>query len=181
MFTQMFGTLSSFPEIILRSAIVYIVLILSFRIAGKRHISQLSLIDFVLVLLVSNAVQNAMVGSDSSVGGGIAAAFTLILINLAFSKLIFRSKRASHLIEGEPTLLIRNGKPLETHLHKEQISTDELCEAIREHGIPDIRHVRTAILELDGSISCIPYNESHHVEHHLPPLKRNRHVQRRSA
>jgi len=169
----MFDSLTLLPETILRSCIVYIILIFAFRLVGKRHISQLSLLDFVLILLVSNVVQNAMVGNDESLLGGVTAAIALIALNFLFTTLIFKSSKFEKLIEGEPTLLIRHGQPLEGHLRHEQINLQELEEAVREHGIPDIRHVKTAILELDGSISCIPYDEDHHhPEKHLPPLKR---------
>ena len=88
----MFGDYHQFPEIILRSVVVYLVILIGFRIAGKRHISQLSLVDFALFLLISNAVQNAMVGSDTSLLGGVIAAASLLLTNLVLSKSIFKSK-----------------------------------------------------------------------------------------
>ena len=176
----MFATsLSSLVEIVLRSAVVYLVILLGFRVAGKRHISQLSLLDFALILLVSNAVQNAMVGNDTTLIGGIIAAGTLILLNVILTKIFFKDERVARLIAGEPRLLVRNGQYVMSNLAHESIRPEELEEQIREHGFDDISKVRTAILEMDGSISIIPYDtEGRHIEHHLPFVRR-RHRARR--
>src|SRR6267142_7084189 len=106
----MFGDYHQFPEIILRSVIVYLVILVCFRIAGKRHISQLSLIDFALILLISNAVQNAMVGNDTSLFGGIVAAISLLLTNLLLTKFVFQNKSRREFFIGEPKLLVRNSQ-----------------------------------------------------------------------
>ena len=165
--------------IVVRSSVVYIFILAAFRLAGKRHVSQLSLVDFALILLVSNAVQNAMVGNDSSLLGGIIAAATLILINLILTKFIYKETKLGNLITGEPRLLVRNGKYVESNLQKEEIRPEELEEQIREHGFNNISEVRTAILEMDGSISILPYNkEGQHMEHHMP-FMRHRHRTRR--
>lgn len=165
-------------RIILRSTCVYLAVWGALRLVGKRHVGQLSLVDFVLVLLVSNAVQNAMVGSeDASVTGGLAAAFTLILINLGLTRLLLRSSRLSALLEGEPTLLIRDGVILEQHLLREGLRQEELEEAIREHGIENAAGVKQAILEIDGSISILPVGAQH--EQRMPPLRRHRRSGRR--
>ena len=170
---------SSLSEIVLRSAVVYLVIIIGFRLAGKRHISQLSLLDFALILLVSNAVQNAMVGNDTTLPGGIIAAMTLIAINMVLTKVFFKDDKLAHMIGGEPKLLIRNGKYVMSNLAHEEIRTDEIEEQIREHGFADISEVRTAILEMDGSISIIPFStDGGHVEHHMPFVRR-RHRTRR--
>src|SRR5436190_12108040 len=103
-------SLQSLVWIVLRSTVVYLVMLGGFRLAGKRHISQLSLLDFALILLVSNAVQNAMVGNDTSLTGGIVAAATLISLNVILTRLFFRDERMAHLLGGEPRLLVRNGR-----------------------------------------------------------------------
>ncbi|HZK76416.1 MAG TPA: hypothetical protein VFD13_05855 [Candidatus Kapabacteria bacterium] len=100
----------SMVAIVVRSTVVYLVILAGFRLAGKRHISQLSLVDFALILLVSNAVQNAMVGGDTSLLGGIVAATTLILINVLLTKFLFRETKLGRIITGEPRLLVRNGQ-----------------------------------------------------------------------
>ncbi len=153
----MFDQLTAFPEIILRSSVVYLAILIGFRIAGKRHISQLSLVDFALVLLVSNAVQNAMVGNDTSLTGGLFAAATLICINLLLTRFVFKSNRFGKALQGEARLLIHNGIAIQHNLDIEEISQDELEESIREHGIETIAEVKVAVIELDGSISIVPF------------------------
>jgi uncharacterized membrane protein YcaP (DUF421 family) len=163
-------------EIVLRSSIVYLVILVGFRIAGKRHLSQLSLVDFALVLLVSNAVQNAMVGSDVTLEGGLIAASTLILLNILITKVLFKEAGLAHWIAGEPRLLVRNGQPVMSNLIKEDIRVEELEEQIREHGIETIGEVRAAIIETDGTISVIPFQQegTPHVEHRMPYIRKKR-------
>jgi len=156
----MFDSVSAFPEIILRSAVVYLMIIVGFRFAGKRHISQLSLIDFALILLVSNAVQNAMVGNDSSLTGGLVAALTLLIINIVLTRFVFKSNRLSRALQGEPRILILNGHTLEHNMDLEEISMNEIEESVREHGLENVEAVKIAVLELDGSISVVPFEAS---------------------
>ncbi len=157
--------LSSILDIAARSAIIYIVVVVGLRLLGKRHVAQLSLIDFVLILLISNAVQNAMVGNDSSLLGGVVAAVTLLLLNVAFSTVLYRWTRLDALLEGNPTLLVHNGRAIRKHLEQERITEEELERAIREHGIGTIGEVRNAVMELDGSISVVPRTgEEKHIE-----------------
>lgn len=162
---------------VLRSAIVYVAIYVGLRAAGKRHAGQLSIVDFVLVLLVSNAVQNAMVGNDSSLLGGIVAALTLILVNLALTRLVIRHERLAAFLEGEPTLLVRDGRILDNALGREGIRRAELEAAIREHGFKDVGDCRAAILEIDGSISVVGMDDPTHARR-LPPLH---HHHRRKA
>jgi uncharacterized membrane protein YcaP (DUF421 family) len=160
-------------EIVLRCTAVYLAVYAALRVSGKRHLSQLSLVDFVLVLLVSNAVQNAMVGNDSSLLGGLVAAGALILVNVFLTRLLLRNERLGHLLEGEPTLLVRNGQVLEGHLMREGIRRSELEAAMREHGIPDLAHVKQAVLEVDGSISFCSF-ENHDERRMIGPPSRRR-------
>jgi uncharacterized membrane protein YcaP (DUF421 family) len=176
----MFGDYHQFPEIILRSVVVYLVILAAFRLAGKRHISQLSLVDFALILLIANAVQNAMVGNDTSLTGGIVAALSLLAANLVITRFISRSKTSRNFFVGEPKLLIRNSQIIRSTIEREELSEDDLLEAIREHGFESFKEVRTAILELDGSISIIPYPQpGEHIEHHLAPITRKRRGRKR--
>ena len=176
----MLGDYHLLPEIILRSIIVYLVILGAFRLAGKRHVSQLSLIDFALVLLISNAVQNAMIGNDSSLTGGITAALALLATNLILTRLVFKNQLSRTLFLGEPKLLVRNSQPIKSTLNSEELGEEELLEAIREHGFTSLQEVRTAILELDGSISIIPYSQTgQYVEHHLAPISKRRRGKKR--
>jgi len=154
---------------VLRSSLVYLAIYVALRIAGKRHVGQLSIVDFVLVLLVSNAVQNAMVGNDSSLLGGIVAACTLIAVNLVLTRVVVRNEGLANFLEGEPTLLVRDGKVLDGALAREGIRRAELEAAIREHGFKDVGDCRAAILEIDGSISVVGMEDPVHVRR-LPPL-----------
>jgi uncharacterized membrane protein YcaP (DUF421 family) len=158
--------------------------LLALRLAGKRHVGQLSIVDFVLVLLVSNSVQNAMVGSDTSLAGGLVAALTLIAVNLALTRLVFRHAKFGSVLEGEPALLVRNGQIVEGHLAHEGIRPAELEAAIREHGFETVRQCRTVIQEIDGSISVVPYEADgakKKDEHPLPPLPRHGQHHRRGG
>ena len=156
---------------VVRSLVVYLAILAALRLAGKRHVGQLSIVDFVLVLLVSNAVQNAMVGSDTSLVGGLIAAVTLIAVNLVLTRFVLRHEKLGSLVEGEPTILVRNGRVIETQLAREGIRRAELDAAIREHGLADEKHCRLVIQEIDGSISVVPYGDDA-KEHHLPPIHR---------
>lgn len=146
---------NTYLNVVISSAVVYIFITVAFRLFGKKELAQLSVLDIVFVLLISNAVQNAMVGSDTSLLGGIIAACTLFVLNFLFKYLLFRSKFFSRLVEGEPVILVSEGKVKDINLRKMEISTDELIEAIHEHGVKSIREVNLAILEVDGNISIM--------------------------
>jgi len=157
-------------EIILRTAIVYAVILVGIRLTGKREVGQMTPFDLALLLLLSNAVQNAMTGSDSSVTGGIVAAVTLLLLNAAVNRLAWKNRKARKVIEGTPTVLIRHGTILEKNLEKEKVTVDSLMQALREHGIATIADVSIAVLEIDGSISVLKNDE-------IPPADRpHRHI-----
>lgn len=150
----------NFLEIVGRSVIVYLFIVIAIRIAGKKELAQLSVIDLVFILLISNAVQNAMVGPDNSLLGGIIAAASLFLVNIILKFITFRYKKANILIEGEPVILIHNGELIKKNLEKEKIPLEELEASIREHGVEKIEDVNLAILEIDGNISIISDNFS---------------------
>ena len=163
---------NTFLDIALRSAVVYIIILLGLRLIGKKHVAQLSTIDLVLILLISNSVQNAMVGNDTSLLGGIVAAATLLVLNLILTKVFFRYRGAETLLEGVPTLLIHDGAVIQPHLQSENITEEELERAIREHGIESVSDVKTAIMESDGTISIIA--KSGGAEHRIESFKHRR-------
>ena len=148
-------------SIALRSAAVYICIVLFIRIFGKKELSQLSVIDLVFILLISNSVQNAMVGNNSSLEGGLIAALTLFILNTIFRTLIFKSKSVETFLEGSPVLLIYQGKVLKEHLDKVKITIEELEATVREHGVEKISEVDIATLEVDGNISVLSDNYKH--------------------
>ena len=144
-----------FLSIALRSIAVYFFIIIAIRIFGKKELSQLSVTDLVFILLISNSVQNAMVGPDSTLLGGLTAAGALFLFNFLLKQIGFRDKRFNKLIQGSPVILIHDGILAEENLRKEKISHDELEIAVREHGVKSFQDVNLAILETDGNISIL--------------------------
>lgn len=146
-------------EIVLRTAIVYFVILVGIRLSGKREVGQMTPFDLALLLLISNAVQNAMTGPDTSVTGGIVAAVTLLVINGVMTQVVWKNRKVRKFVEGTPTLLIRHGKLIEEHLAKEKVSVDALTQALREHGVASVSDVSVAVLEIDGSISVLKNDE----------------------
>ena len=147
--------LAPYFDIIGRSVAVYLFILIAIRLFGKKELSQLSTSDLVLILLISNAVQNAMVGSDSSLGGGLIAALTLFIINYVFKLVMYKNKSATILIEGNTTILIYKGVINEETIKREKITHDELEAVVREHGVVSSSEVEIAILERDGNISVV--------------------------
>ena len=146
----------SLPEIILRTVIVYIAVLALLRFAGKRELGQMSVADLVVIIVIANAVQNAMNGGDVSLTGGIVAAATLVGVNLLVGRYGSRVPLIGHYIRDEPTLLMQDGVPLEKNMEHEHVDKEDIEMAAREHGIGDLSEVSEAVLEPDGSISIIP-------------------------
>lgn len=146
-------------EIALRAAIIYVVVLIGLRLTGKREVGQMTPFDLVLLLLIANAVQNAMTGPDTSVTGGLVAVATLLAVNALVTHVVWRHKKAREWIEGTPTLLIRSGKVIPEHLAKEKVTREELQQALREHGVASVEEVSLAVLEIDGSISVLRNDE----------------------
>lgn len=149
----------SLLDIAIRSSSVYVFMIVAFRIFGKRELSQLSIADLVLIVLISNAVQNAMVGENTSLLGGLTAATVLFALNMLLGFLMYRFKGIRKLVQSEPVTLIYNGKVLRNNLKDVLLTEDELLAAVREHGVASCEDVSMAILEVDGNISVISENE----------------------
>lgn len=149
---------NNYVQIILSSIAVYLFVIIAIRLFGKKELSQLSVIDLVFVLLISNSVQNAMVGTDTTLLGGLTAACSLFIVNYAFKKFIYRFPKLSKLIQGESVMLIYDGVPNQKNIAASMLTMDELMEAIREHGVSRIEDVNLAILEVDGNISVLTDN-----------------------
>lgn len=143
-------------ELILRSAIVYVFLIALLRITGKRQVGQLAPFDLVLLLVLSNAVQNSMNAGDNSLVGGLISATTLVALNFLVGWATYRNKKVSAIIEGRPQLLIHNGKLFEDIMQKEKLTHHELNAALREAGCMHLEDVHTALFENNGMISVIP-------------------------
>jgi uncharacterized membrane protein YcaP (DUF421 family) len=146
----------SLPEIILRTIVVYIAVLVLLRFAGKRELGQMSVADLVVIIVIANAVQNAMNGGDVSLTGGIVAAATLVGANLLVGRYGSRLPIIGHYVRDEPTLLMQDGSPIDKNMEHEHVDMEDIEMAAREHGIPDLSEVSEAVLEPDGSISIIP-------------------------
>ncbi|HUH25943.1 MAG TPA: YetF domain-containing protein [Flavobacterium sp.] len=153
-------------DIVMRSVAVYLFMIIAVRITGKKELSQLNTTDVILILLISNAVQNAMVGSNTSLLGGLCAAAVLFGLNFLLKRWLFKSSRFRNLLNQKPEILIHNGKMDFKILSKLEITQEELEEAIREHRIETIEEVKWAIFEIDGNISIISETNSLRQTHY---------------
>jgi uncharacterized membrane protein YcaP (DUF421 family) len=147
--------MNEYLDVIVRSLAVYFFMVLAIRLFGKKELSQLNTADIILILLISNAVQNAMVGSNTSLSGGITAALVLFVVNFGLKKILYKFPQLNALIQEKPVVLIHDGKADYKALAKLSISSDELHEAIREHGLEHYTEVKLALLEMDGNISII--------------------------
>ena len=156
-------------EFVLRALIVYGFVILILRLTGKRQIGQMSPFDLVLLLVLSNAVQNSMNGGDNSVSGGMILAGTLVAINALLGYLTFKSKTIENIIEGEPEVLVFNGKVINRALIKEGLTMDELEGAMRAAGCDDVSKIHLATMEQNGQISIVC---GEHSEHQGPKVRR---------
>jgi len=148
---------NNYVRIIGSTLAVYIFIVVAIRLFGKKELAQLSVVDLVFILLISNAVQNAMVGPDSTLLGGLVAASTLFLTNYLLKYLQYKFPRFGKLVEGDAIMLVYEGKFIESHMKKAKITQDEIMEAVREHGVATIEEVDLAIMEVDGSISILSH------------------------
>jgi uncharacterized membrane protein YcaP (DUF421 family) len=146
---------NNYFRIVFSSIAVYFFIILAIRLFGKKELAQLSVYDLVFILLISNAVQNAMVGPDSTLSGGLVAAGSLFVVNFILKKLQLRFPKFGKAIQGEAIMLVFKGKVLSSNMKNAGITEDELMEVIREHGVTSVSEVNLAVLEVDGNISVL--------------------------
>jgi len=146
---------NNYVRIILSTVAVYLFLIIAIRLFGKKELAQLSVFDLVFILLISNVVQNAMTGPDTTLSGGLIGAAALFIVNYLLKFLEFRFPFFSKAIQGEAVMLIFKGKVNRSNLERAKITMDELIEAIREHGVTTIEEVDLAVFEVDGNISVL--------------------------
>ena len=150
--------------IVVRTLVVYAFILVGFRLSGKREVGQLAPFDFALILLIANAVQNAMVGPDSSLVGGLVAAAVLLVANSALGHLAANHKGSEKLLRGSARMLVYRGHVDEHALQAERISHGELLQALRENGCGTVADCRLAVLEVDGTISVVTAAGGNHVE-----------------
>ncbi|MBE8712324.1 DUF421 domain-containing protein [Sphingobacterium hungaricum] len=147
-------------DIVIRSLCVYLFMVIAIRLFGKNQLSQLNAGDVVLLMLISNAVQNAMVGENTSLAGGIVAGLVLFLANFGLKKIMFAKPAFRSIMEADPVILVKDGVIDYKAMVEVEITLDELQEAIREHGIEHVEDVKLSILEVDGNISVISEDKS---------------------
>jgi uncharacterized membrane protein YcaP (DUF421 family) len=169
----MFHMGTEFWSVIVRTLLVYVGVVVFLRLAGKRELGQMTVVDLVVILLVANAVQNAMTGPDFSVEGGLTAVAVLLLANKAVSLLRLHGGVWGRLIEGTPTVLVEDGQLIAPALRREGLEEDELEMVVREHGIASLGDVQMAVLETDGAISIVPRSaQVVRTRKHVRQLKR---------
>lgn len=151
------NVLIGYGHIVISSICVYVFIIVALRLFGKKELAQLTVVDLVFILLISNAVQNAMVGTDSSLTGGIVAALSLFAINYLFKIVMYKFPKFGKAIQGHAILLIYKGVVNQENMSKVKLSSEELMESVREHGARTIEDVDLAVLEVDGNISILSH------------------------
>jgi uncharacterized membrane protein YcaP (DUF421 family) len=139
-----------------KTAVIYLFVAAGLRLLGTRTLGQMSIYDLVLIVVVANSVQNAMVGRDNSLGGGIVAAMTLFMLNRAFTFLFVQRPEIRRWLTGEPILIVCDGQLLAGPTSRAGLTRDNIMAAMREHGIDSLEDVQMAVLEVDGTISIVP-------------------------
>ena len=159
-------------EKLLRPVIVYLVLVLLLRLFGKRELAQLNPFDLVVLLSLSNTVQNAIIGDDNSVTGGLIGAFSLLAINWLVVRVLFRSRKLTSVIEGRATVLVSNGQIDQRALQRESLSREELLAVIHRQGFEDFDQVRRCELEPNGTFYVEAFDPSAADKRHAELLAR---------
>jgi uncharacterized membrane protein YcaP (DUF421 family) len=153
-------------EKIIRPIVVYLFLIIGLRLAGKRELAQLNPFDLVVLLTLSNTVQNAIIGEDNSVMGGLIGATTLLAVNYVAVRFVYGHDKLERLIEGDPDVLVENGQLKEERLKKELITRAELEAAARRQGLASLDECERAVLEPGGTVSFIGKKPSPETARH---------------
>jgi uncharacterized membrane protein YcaP (DUF421 family) len=142
-------------EKVIRSVVVYIFLLGAFRLVGKRQLGQMTPFDLVVLLIISNVVQNALIGNDNSLGGGVLGATTILVVNALVAWLTYHFKPVRRVVEHRPTILVCHGRILWKNLESERLSRSEFHAALRREGVVTTRGLRYVLLEQDGHLSVI--------------------------
>jgi uncharacterized membrane protein YcaP (DUF421 family) len=145
----------TWAEKLIRPLIVYIALLFLLKLFGKRELAQLNPFDLVVLLILSNTVQNAIIGNDTSLAGGLVGACVLLIINWVIVRYFYRHPLLERFFEGEPTILVQDGRLVQTACDQQEITGPELQAALRRQGYEDLSQVKQAILETSGAISVI--------------------------
>jgi uncharacterized membrane protein YcaP (DUF421 family) len=139
-----------------KTTVVYLFLVAGLRLLGKRELGQMNIYDLVLIIVLANSVQNAMVGDDTTLLGGLVAATTLLILNRLFTLAMLRWRRLERFLIGGPLLIVNHGHYLEDRMRKEGITREQVMAALREHGLSHLTQARMCVVEVDGTISVVP-------------------------
>jgi uncharacterized membrane protein YcaP (DUF421 family) len=181
LFQNMFHLPLPIAEKLLRPVLVYLVLVVLLRLFGKRELAQLNPFDLVVLLSLSNTVQNAIIGDDNSVTGGVIGAFSLLAINWFVVQVLYRSPRLTRALEGRSTTLVRNGQVDLLALARESLTREELLSVIHRQGFEDFHQVRTCQLEPNGTFYIEAVEPSIAEKHHADLMARLDALQREIA
>jgi uncharacterized membrane protein YcaP (DUF421 family) len=154
--SNLFDMGEPWPEKVIRSVAVYLFLFIALRLAGKRELGNVSTGDLIVVLLLANTVQNAIIGDETSLVGGLAGAVILIALNKAIVAASYHNRRFRRMVDGIPVELVVDGEVDEAALSREKVTLDELAMAVREQSVAGFENVKRAVLETNGMISVIP-------------------------
>jgi uncharacterized membrane protein YcaP (DUF421 family) len=168
MWSQIFAVGVPVAEKILRPALVYVFLVVALRVFGKRELAQLNPFDLVVLLSLSNTVQNAIIGNDNSLTGGLIGAFALLAINYLVVRFLFRHRRLDQVIEGQPAVLIDQGRILKKSLARELMTRAELMTVLNRQGFSRLEEVETCVLEPGGTFA---------IRRKMPPAEDVRHAE----
>ena len=171
-FDHMFQLPLPILEKLLRPIVVYLVLVLLLRLFGKRELAQLNPFDLVVLLSLSNTVQNAIIGDDNSVSGGVIGAFSLLAINWLVVRVLFRSKKLTRAIEGRASILVRNGQIDLKAMQSESLTREELLSVIHRQGFEDFHQVRKCELEPNGTFYVEAFEPSAADKRHAELLEK---------
>jgi len=160
MWNAMFDLHLSLGEKVIRAVVIYLFLVIALRLVGKRELSQLNTLDFVVLLAVANAVQNGLIGADNSVTGAVVGAVTLFAVDGALAYVLFRQVRLRRLVEGTPTVLIERGDVIEKALRQEELTHEDLLAALQSSGAATFDEVERASLEPSGKVVFVPKDPS---------------------
>jgi uncharacterized membrane protein YcaP (DUF421 family) len=155
-----------------KTAVIYLFLVAGLRLLGKRELGQMTIYDLVLIIVLANSVQNAMVGSDTTLLGGLVAALTILVLNRLFALLIVRYPSLAHQMVGEPVVIVNNGQLLLAPMKREGVTPELVMAALREHGLSKPEDAHMCVLEVDGSISVVPKDATvHRTRRHVRALR----------
>jgi len=155
-----------------KSFVIYLFLIGGLRLLGKRELGQMNIYDLILIIVLGNAVQNAMMNSDNTLCGGLISATVLLVTNKIFGIILHRSAKIERSMVGQPVLILNHGIPIKQKMLAEGITKEQLMQALREHGIFRPEDARMAVLEVDGTISVVPNDtDVLRTKHHFKALR----------